>query len=241
MTHIHELLRRLKRSMLFFVLGFGVGYAAAEEVLKWIMVPIHQFLPPGAKLVYTQPFEQVFVLMKMALIIGVFVTLPIVFVELFRFLRRGLSGQEAFRLWSTAGGAWVLGVLGIFWSYRYLLPLILSMVLGYQSLDLSPVISLSYYVNASVGLLLVGALFFEIPFFMILMSAWGWVDPSFWSKQRRYAIVVNSIVSAILSPPDLPSMLVMMVPIQVLYEVGNLGAMFFGRRRLKHADKGSVT
>lgn len=234
LSHVHELLRRMKRALVFFVLAFGFGYASSETVLKWIMIPIKAYLPEGSKLVYTQPFEQVFVLMKMSLVIATVVSLPMFFLEIFYFLKRGLKRKEAFRVWTTCVGAWVLGILGIYWSYHQLLPKILSIVLSYQTLDVSPVISLSYYVNASLGLLLVGALFFEIPFVMILTSLWGWVSPDFWSRSRRYAIVVNAVVSAILSPPDLPSMLVMMVPVQVLYEIGHLGARFLGSKKEKN-------
>ncbi len=228
MAHIQELMQRLRRCLIYFLLGFGLGYAVSEPVLKLIMIPIKAFLPVGVKLVFTQPFEQVFVLMKMSLIIGVVAVTPAIFIEVFMFLNRGLTTLESRRVWTTFIGAWILGLAGIVWSYRHLLPAILEIVLSYQSLDLSPVISLSYYVNACLGLLLVGALFFEIPFFMVLTSAWGWVPASFWSKHRRYAIVINAVVSAILSPPDLPSMLVMMIPVQVLYEVGHLGARLFG-------------
>jgi len=231
MSHIQELLHRLKRCLIYFMVAFGIGYALSEDVLKLVMVPIHQFLPPGVKLVFTQPFEQVFVLMKMSVIIGVIFAIPAFFAEIFFFLDRGLTARESRRIWTTFVGAWLLALAGVVWSYRYLLPLILDIVMSYQSLDVSPVISLSYYVNASLGLLLVGGLFFEIPFFMILASSWGWVPASFWSQQRRYAIVFNAVVSAVLSPPDLPSMLAMMIPIQVLYEIGYWGARIFSALR----------
>lgn len=233
MNHIGEFLLRLKRALIFFMVAFGVGYWFAEDALRLIMIPIKQFLPPGVKLVYTQPFEQVIEFMKMSLILGVILGVPIIFAELFFFFKRGLTPKESRRVWSTCAGAWFLGLAGVVWSYYYLLPAILGIVLGYQTLDVSPMISLTYYLNASEGLLLIGALFFEIPYFMILTSMWGWIDPSVWSKQRKYAIVINSIVSAILSPPDVASMIVMMVPVQVLYEVGYWGAKLFAAKRFK--------
>ena len=66
------------------------------------------------------------------------------------------------------------------------------------------------------------ALFFEIPAIMLNLSLWGWVKAETWTKGRRMSIVVNAIVSAILSPPDPWSMILMMIPLQVLFELGIL-------------------
>jgi sec-independent protein translocase protein TatC len=66
----------------------------------------------------------------------------------------------------------------------------------------------------------VTSLLFEIPLVMVFSSFWGWVSPQTWAKGRKTALVINSLVSAVLSPPDLMSMLIMMAPIQLLYECG---------------------
>jgi sec-independent protein translocase protein TatC len=88
--------------------------------------------------------------------------------------------------------------------------------------NLVPMLTVSSYVNAAIGIVLMSALFFEIPALMLNLSLWGWVKSATWSKARRHSVVVNAMVSAFLSPPDPWSMLLMMLPLQILFECGIL-------------------
>ncbi|MDH5805651.1 MAG: twin-arginine translocase subunit TatC, partial [Gemmatimonadota bacterium] len=74
---------------------------------------------------------------------------------------------------------------------------------------------------------------FQLPLVMVLLSAMGLVSPHFFSRNRPYAFVVGSIVAAFVTPPDVVSMVMMLAPIMVLYELGILIGKVIWKRRLK--------
>jgi sec-independent protein translocase protein TatC len=132
-------------------------------------------------------------------------------------------------------------VLCVFWAGIYLahqvsMPLLLKALMGFKSLDEAPFLALSPYIDMALGVLLATALMCELPVAMFFLSRLGWVSSERWRSSRRTAIVLNAVVSAVLSPPDAVSMLVMMVPIQLLYECGVLAARM---AEWKHHDSAS--
>jgi len=226
LAHLDELLVRGRRSALWLLLGFIVAYVFVDKAVFLLEEPLLSRLPPQAHLVFTTPFEKFWVYMRIAMIMGTILVLPLVGWEIAAFFGPGLHSGERNRvkwlLFSTA----LVSILGVILGYLYVLPPIINAVLHYGG-DLSrevPFLTISSYINAVLGILLLSAIFLEIPVLMFHLSAWGWVSMFTWAKGRRIAFVLNAVLSAILSPPDILSMVVMMIPLQILYECGILGA-----------------
>jgi sec-independent protein translocase protein TatC len=224
MGHLGELFIRLRRVVYWVVLGAIVGYVVSSQLVDLISVPALRALPEGQRLVFISPFEKIWVHMRLSFIAGLLVVAPLIFWELSRFAAPALLSNERRRLgWILCVG-YLVGLLGIALGYKIVLPAVMKALLSFGSDGQAAFLSLSPYVNMALGVLLACAVFLELPVVMIHLAAWGWVPASIWMKGRKPAIVVNAIVSALLSPPDAMSMLIMMVPIQVLYECGILGA-----------------
>jgi sec-independent protein translocase protein TatC len=224
LSHLQELFARLRRGIFYLFIGFVAGYAVSEFVVEALEKPLIERLPAGAHLVFTTPFEKFWVYMRISLICGVLFVLPGLAWEVRGFVAPGLKRHERRRiLWLFLSSA-VVFALGLWVGFRFVLPPLIEAVLRFGSSDVMPYLTLSSYVNTTLGVLLATAIFLEVPVLMIHLSSWGWVQASVWSKGRRLSVVINAVASAILSPPDPASMIIMMIPLQILYEGGILGA-----------------
>ena len=232
--HLDELLVRLRRSVVWIVLGTIVGYSFAGAVIRWLQLPLLQYLPEGGKIVFTAPFEKIWVYLRISLILGLISVFPFLAWEVKSFVAPGLRPVERRRIGYFVVAFLVFFGVGIALGYRYSLPLVIHAAVQFGSSYEVPFLTLSSYINVCLGILLFSALMVEIPIVMAFLSAWGWVPSKVWHKGRKISVVVNAVLSAFLSPPDAMSMLVMMVPLQLLYESGIWGArmaewMFYER------------
>jgi len=224
LMHLEELFVRLRRSILYLVVGFVGGYVVSSWAVDELQKPLLTRLPEGAHLVFTTPFEKFWVYMRISLICGLIFVLPAMIWEVSRFVGPGLKKHERGRIaWLLVTASVVFG-LGLWVGYRFVLPPLIDAILQFGSGSVVPFLTLSSYINTTLGVLLATALFLEVPVFMVHLSKWGWVRPGTWSQGRKLAVIVNAIVSAVLSPPDPASMIVMMIPLQLLYEGGIIGA-----------------
>lgn len=226
LQHLEELLTRARRAVLWVGLGFGLAYTASSRLLAFLEAPLLSRLPEGSRIVFTSPFEKFWVHIRISTLVGVFLVLPLLIWEVAGFLGPALSNREKRRIQSLLLASGLAFFVGIYAGYQFVLPPIIHAFLSFGG-DVSsafPWITLASYVNAALGILLFTALFAELPVFMIFMARWRWVSAGTWAGQRRMAFVINAVLSAILSPPDVMSMIMMMVPLQILYECGIVGA-----------------
>ena len=225
--HLDELFVRARRSFIWLILGCGVGYLCAEVFVKVIEAPIHDLVAvdglKAPKLISTMPFEKFWVFIRVAVTSGLFFVVPLIGREIAAFVSPGLKANERRRIWWLTISIYVVFMLGIVIGYQFVLPMVLKAIMRFGSGgNEDPMWTISAYFNSAMGILVVSALLLELPVVMTHLSAWGWVEPETWAKGRRISIVINAIVSGVLSPPDVASMLAMMIPVQILYESGIL-------------------
>jgi sec-independent protein translocase protein TatC len=222
LTHVDELFLRFRRCVLWLILGASVGYYFANDIYEGLRLPILEYLGAENPLVFTRFFEKVGVLMRISLVMGLLVASPMWGAEVIAFIKPALKAQERKHLKTLVVSFVLAFVLGSYFGYRWVLPTVIQAVFSFGHAELVPMLTVSSYVNAAIGIVLMSALFFEIPVLMINLSLWGWVKASTWAKGRRLSVVVNAVLSAFLSPPDPWSMIIMMIPLQVLFELGIL-------------------
>jgi sec-independent protein translocase protein TatC len=103
------------------------------------------------------------------------------------------------------------------------LPFGIKFLLGFGSEELKPVISIGRFVNFVTLFILAFGVIFELPIFMVFLAKVGISSRRFFSKHRRYAVLLIAIIAALLTPtPDVVNMLLMGGPLYLLYEAGIL-------------------
>jgi sec-independent protein translocase protein TatC len=156
---------------------------------------------------------------------------PVIFSQIWRFIAPGLYRHERkvlipFSLLSTfcfLGGA-AFGYLVVF-------PPAFRFLVGYSNEYLTSLPAVGEYFSLATRLLLAFGAIFEMPILMVFLAKIGMIDVSFLNRNRKYAILINFIIAAILTPtPDVVNQMMMGVPLLILYEISVLAVWLFGRR-----------
>jgi sec-independent protein translocase protein TatC len=112
------------------------------------------------------------------------------------------------------------------------LPVGINFLITYGSEDLQPMIGLAKYLTFCIGLTFAFGLIFELPLIMLILGRFGVIGYQGLARNRKYALLLNSIMSALLTPtPDAYTMLLMMAPMQVLYELSIWLVRIFGKKK----------
>jgi sec-independent protein translocase protein TatC len=220
LSHLNDLFKSVKYFAGFLLIGASVGYFFSAEILGWLTLPYQKVMGDANKLIYLSPFEKVWVHLRIAFWSGMVFSAPALFWSLMRFVAPALDPQQNKTLNKMALALWLAICVGIFFAREYSIPVLLMALTSFKTVNETPFIALSPYVDMALGAVLATSLLFQLPLIMFFLSSLGWVTQKNWSDSRKIAIIFNAVISAILSPPDAISMLILMVPIQILYEVG---------------------
>lgn len=172
-------------------------------------------------------------LFKLTLFAGLFLSVPVIFFYLWKafypiFLKRGLKSPLFIPMTAI-----LLFYGGAFFCYFITLPFGIQFLMGYQSATIKPMISVAKYISFCVGFIFAFGLVFELPLILALLSYIRVVNASFLTRNRRYAILLMAILSAVLTPtPDVFNMALMGGPLYLLFEIGVLLVRIIEKKRV---------
>lgn len=229
--HLQELRLRLTRCFIAIFLGLLACYGFSEQLFLKLMEPLTTLLlPSGGSLIYTGLPEAFFTHLKMAAVAGVFLVSPYIFYQLWMFVAPGLYDNERKWIIPIAICSAACFVTGALFGYYIVFPFGFQFFLGFATDLIKPMPSVKEYFSFATSLLFAFGLIFELPLFMLFLSSLGVVTHKGLRKYRKYAILGNFVVAAILTPPDVVSQLLMAGPMCLLYEVGIIVAWIFGKK-----------
>jgi sec-independent protein translocase protein TatC len=227
--HLEELRSRLLRVVWALLVGMALAYTVSDDLVGWLKRPL------AADLYFFSPMEAFWVTIKVSFFAGIFLSLPVALYQIWRFVSPGLLSHER----RLAAPFVLLGCLffvaGLAFCYFVVAPFALNFLVGFGvQQGLKPVFSIGLYIDFLLKFLLAFGLVFELPLAITILAKLGLVTPQFLSRRRRYAILVNAILAAILTPTtDVFNMMLMMVPLLIFYELGIWGARLFGRKPIR--------
>lgn len=161
---------------------------------------------------------------------------PVIFWEVWKFVAPGLYKHEKKLLLPFSFLSSICFLGGAAFGYFVVFPPAFRFLMGYSSEFLSPMPAVTEYFSLSLRLLIAFGAIFELPILMVFLAKLGIVDVPFLNRNRKYAILINFIIAAILTPtPDVVNQMLMGVPLLVLYEVSVVAVWIFGRK--KFADR----
>jgi sec-independent protein translocase protein TatC len=187
------------------------------------------------KLNYSAPLEPFFIQCKIALILGFILALPVVFLQLWRFVSPGLTVRERRLVVPFVSTATVSFCVGALFFLVVIWPVIINFSLSYETAGLRSWFNLSSYVNFCLRLILIFGLIFELPVLTLLLSRFGIVTGRLLARNRKYAVLASAIIAAFHA--DMVTMFVVMVPLYLMYEVSIWVAYLFGKKRAPDAAR----
>ncbi len=236
LDHLEELRWRMLWSLLAVVIATGVGFYLVThfDVLGILVEPIRPFLG-DSKLKYLSPTDPFFITVKLALLLGLILASPVVIYQVWAFFSPALLPSERRAIVPSLYLGLLLFGAGIAMAYYVVIPMALQFAMGFQTESLEQSIVIGEYLAVVVRLLLAFGLVFELPVVILVLSLLGVVTPEFLATQRRYAIVIITIVSCLLTPGDIGSSFLMMLPLFLLYEFSIILSRLVVRRRMSTA------
>lgn len=230
LDHLEELRRRLIVAFIAVAVGFIVSWSFSDTIFALIQAPLTKWLPPGDKLAYTRLTAPFFLYMKVAFFSGLFVASPVVLLQVWLFIAPGLYKRERryaapFIIFGT-----LFFVLGGFFGYKVLLPGTCQFFVE-TGKQFKQMITIDEYFSFASTIIMASGAVFETPILIFFLARMGIVTPKFLLKNFKYAILISFIVAAIVTPtPDMVTQTALAVPMIVLYLLGVLVAMMFGKK-----------
>jgi len=228
--HLEELRRRLGVSLAVLFVTTGVSLTQVRRLIEWLQRPAEPFL---TRFAFFSPTEPIAAYVKVAVLFGLLLAMPVILAQLWGFVRSGLTRRE--RAYGVAFVWWgsVLFAAGVAFAYFGLLPVSLRVLLGIGAGALEPVISIERYLAFVTTLTFWCGIIFELPLIVFLLASVGVVTPEWLRQQRPYAILVLVITAAIVTPTTDPVNLALMaLPMIGLYEVSIWVTRVAMRRRV---------
>jgi sec-independent protein translocase protein TatC len=158
--------------------------------------------------------------MYISFVAGVIVAFPYIIFEIWSFINPALHSKEKRHSGGAVVSSSLLFILGVLFSYFLIVPLTVNFLGTYQVSDfVENTMSLSSYISTVVSVTLAVGLVFELPIFVYFLTKAGIITPAFMKKNRKYMLVVLLAISAIITPPDVFSQILVVIPLFGLYEL----------------------
>lgn len=231
LEHLEDLRGVLVRSLVaFFVFAVGYWFVSAR-VMDFLISDL-----PVDHLNFFSPSEAFMTRMKISFVLGLMTAFPYILFLTWRFVSPGLFSRERNSVYPFVVTASALFYAGVVFCYLVLIPVVLEFLLGFGTDRLTPLLSVSAYFSMVARLSFTFGLVFQLPLIVLILAVIGIVTPEMLFRQWRYAVVLILAASAILTPPDPVSQVLMAGPVLLLYAVSVFLAFVVVRKRKRRED-----
>ncbi len=228
LEHLSELRLRLVISAGVLLVAASLCFANIEFIRGILTQPLD-----GLKLIYLSPPEAFMANLKLALISGLIVSLPVILYELSAYIFPGLTRNEKMFYVSVLFGIIVLFSSGVVFAYYVVFPFTLRFFLQFADVQLDPNFTISEYISFVISFHLAFGVVFQLPLLTWSLGKLGLLTTQFLRRHRKIALLIMLLISAVITPPDIISQLIMILPLMLLYELGILMVLISERKRLK--------
>jgi sec-independent protein translocase protein TatC len=236
LEHLDELRQRLLVSVAALGVGFVVSWIYIDRLVDFIFVPLRATIK-GGKFQYNEPGEFFMLQMKLAALAGLFLALPVILWQAWRFIAPGLYRDEKrlaipFVVLST-----VFFTLGASFSHYIAFPWTMQFFASFERPDVVFIPRVAPVFETYVKMMLAMGLVFEMPTVVFFLARLGLVTAGFLLRHFKYAVLIIFVIAAIATPgQDFASQFLMAGPMLVLYLVSIAIAWLVGRRRSRSTE-----
>lgn len=215
--HIMDLRKRLGISVASVIILFCCCFAFWEPIMYFIAHPAQEVMPSGFKFSFTHPAGSFIIAMKVAIFAALFLSMPIIFWQLWLFVAPGLYDNEKKYVIPFVSAASFMFLVGGAFCYFLVIPYGFKFLINFGAALFTPVLMIGDYIGFFTKLVIAFGLAFELPVITFFLAKLGLVTDQSLKDFFRYAIVLIFIFAAVLTPPDVISQIMMAIPLIFLY------------------------
>lgn len=162
---------------------------------------------------------------------------PVIFAQIWRFIAPGLFKHEKRILLPFSAISSLCFLAGSIFGYFVVFPPAFRFLVGYSNDILVSLPAVSEYFSLALRLLIAFGVIFEMPILMVFLAKAGMVSVDFLTRNRKYAVLINFVIAAIVTPtPDVVNMMMMAGPLVILYEISIIAVRLLGKNKFAGYD-----
>ena len=222
--HLAELRKQIIKSIAVFLFFFIVVFSTIN---MWF-----PYVTRGNELVVLGPLEVVKFYMSISTTIALGLSLPFLFHFIWQFVKPGLNTRESSFLGLYSPLMFVLFVLGIAFGYYVVNPLSYQFLINIGEINFDVMVSAGEYIHFLIMTTVPLGLLFELPIIAMFLSAIGILTSETMKNVRKWSYIVLGVLSALITPPDFISQLLVLIPMILLYEISIIVVTKLERRQV---------
>ena len=238
--HLKELRDRLVKAFIAVALACMVlsVFPGPSELYDYLAAPLVANLPEGTKLIATSVISPFLVPLKIMLMTGFLVALPVVLYQVWAFVAPGLYMHEKKLVLPLVVSSTLLFFIGVAFCYFFVFGQVFKFIQSFAPKSITAAPDIEAYLSFVLTMFVAFGLAFEVPIVVIVLARMKIVSIQKLKDFRSYFIVLAFIIAAIVTPPDVVSQLALAIPMVILYEVGIWAAQLFIKHTRAPDDAG---
>lgn len=230
LEHLEELRWRIIKVLIALIIASIACYSISDYLFAWLRWPLEKALPDGqVDLNFLKISEGFTVRVKLSILAGIFISIPITIYQIWRFVMPGLYMKEKRLIVPMVFASSILFLMGAALCFFWVLPFTISFLIGIAPENVKPVLTVNEYLNFVMWTTLAYGAVFQLPIISFILGKIGIINARLLARTRRYAIVGIAVIAAVVTPPDVFSMAMMGLPLYLLYEISILILYIIGK------------
>ncbi len=226
--HLTELRKRITRIIIIYIALFVYVYTRTDDLIDYLLDYARQ-----VNFVYIKPEELLMSYIKIDLLVALLLALPFISFQCWRFVRPALKKNERLKVFIFFVFTTLLFFGGVYFSVEVITPLTIRFLIEFKHQDISAMLTIENYLTFIINMTLTFGLIFDLPAAVSLLASLNLIHYSSIRKYSKYFILLLMIISALLTPPDVISQLMMFVPLLGLYGVSLFICLLIEKKRAR--------
>ena len=232
--HLDELRTRLIRTLLAFLVSMAAAFLYVRDIYDWLVRGMDE------KLVVLGPSDVVWVYVMLAGVVALAVTTPIAAYQTWKFVQPALGTETKRATLAFVPALTLLFLAGIAFGYFILFPMVLGFMNQMAEEQFLAMYTAQKYFTFMIHMTVPFGFLFEMPAVVLFLTKLGILNPARLAKARKMAYFILVIVAVTVTPPDILSDIVVIVPLFLLYEASVAISKLAYRKRLASAEAGET-
>ena len=227
--HLKELRDRLVKSFIAVAVMCAMLsiFPGPAQLYDLLAAPLVAQLPEGTRLIATSVISPFLVPLKIMLMAGFLLALPVVLYQAWAFVAPGLYAHEKRLVMPLVLSSTILFFIGVAFCYFFVFGQVFKFIQSFAPKSITAAPDIEAYLSFVLTMFIAFGLAFEVPIVVIVLARMGLVTIEKLKAFRSYFIVLAFIIAAIVTPPDVVSQLALAIPMVILYEIGIWAAQIF--------------